>query len=136
MLAKEYSEDESNASEGGDLGFFGKGTMVKPFEDVAFSSKVGDIVGPVETPFGLHLIQIVARKTEDNETKVHARHILLKYKMSSETYNNISDRSEYLSSEISKSKEDTFKELIELEGYTVQETPLFQKGGFIPGIGM
>ena len=55
-LAKIHSKCPS-AQNGGDLGMFRRGQMVKPFEDVAFGSAVGQVSGPVQTQFGYHLIQ-------------------------------------------------------------------------------
>jgi parvulin-like peptidyl-prolyl isomerase len=60
-LAREYSQDGS-AGRGGDLGFFGPGMMVKPFEQAAFELEPGEMTDIVETHFGLHLIQLVERK--------------------------------------------------------------------------
>jgi protein-export membrane protein SecD len=55
-LASEHSSDTTANLKGGDLGIFGKGQMVKSFEDAVFAANVGEIVGPVETQFGYHII--------------------------------------------------------------------------------
>jgi preprotein translocase subunit SecD len=64
-VAKTKSDDPSAATNSGDLGYFGKGTMTKAFEDAAFSMKPGDISDVVETEFGFHIIQLVDMKTGD-----------------------------------------------------------------------
>lgn len=61
-LALELSLDSSNAAFGGDLGWFSEGTMVPEFNDAAFGGEVGTVVGPVETQFGFHLIEIVGHE--------------------------------------------------------------------------
>ena len=62
--AKEWSGCPS-ASNGGDLGEFGPGMMVKNFDTVCFSEKVGEVQGPISTQFGEHLILITSRTGED-----------------------------------------------------------------------
>lgn len=65
-LAKEFSEGPTS-TKGGDLGFFSRGQMVKPFEDAAFGMKSGQVSGPVRTKFGYHLIQVLERREESQK---------------------------------------------------------------------
>lgn len=61
-LAKANSEDPGSAANGGDLGFFGRSMMVKPFEDATYALKQGEISGLVKSDFGYHIIKLLATK--------------------------------------------------------------------------
>lgn len=64
-LAQQYSKDPGSAAMGGDLGYFGAGRMVEAFEKAAFAASVNDVVGPVETQFGWHIIKVTDRQTDE-----------------------------------------------------------------------
>ncbi|MCJ8169110.1 peptidylprolyl isomerase [Atopomonas sediminilitoris] len=61
QVAKENSSCPSG-SQGGDLGAFGRGQMVKEFDEVVFSAPVGEVQGPVKTQFGYHLLEVTSRQ--------------------------------------------------------------------------
>lgn len=64
-LARQHSQDPGSAALGGDLGWFGRGRMVAPFEEAVFGARPGEVVGPVETEFGYHLIRVDARADQE-----------------------------------------------------------------------
>lgn len=85
-LAEKYSQDPGSANNGGDLGWFRRGTMVKAFNDAAFSSKVNE-VNEVQTQYGIHLLQVTKRgKTAPN---VQLAIISRKVEPSSQTYQDV-----------------------------------------------
>ncbi|HVT60000.1 MAG TPA: peptidylprolyl isomerase [Thermoanaerobaculia bacterium] len=61
-VARELSEDPSSKPNGGDLGYFARGRMVKEFEDAAFASQPGQLVGPLKSPFGYHLLEVTGKR--------------------------------------------------------------------------
>ena len=61
-LAKELSSDTGSGANGGDLGWFGRGAMVAPFEEAAFSLEIGEIGQPVKSDFGYHIIQVLGHQ--------------------------------------------------------------------------
>ncbi|MEZ4706664.1 MAG: peptidylprolyl isomerase [Caldilineaceae bacterium] len=65
VIAQEYSDDPGSGAQGGDLGWFGRGAMVAPFEEAAFSLPVGEVSEPISTTFGYHLIEVL----EKDETR-------------------------------------------------------------------
>lgn len=84
-LAKSHSQDDGSRESGGDLGEFARGQMVKPFEEAAFAAKVGDLVGPVRSQFGQHLIKVEAklpgRVKPLSEVEVEIRNQLMEEKV-------------------------------------------------------
>lgn len=133
-LARLYSEDPT-AENGGDLGYFSEGDMIESFEKAVFSAKKGEVVGPVETDYGFHIIKVfdkkVNRKGEIDSVK--ASHIFLKMEPSLETINDV----KYKASDFAEiAKSIGFEKALEEDNIETFETPPFENTGFIPGIGM
>ncbi len=127
-LARQYSSDPGSGANGGDLGWGGRGNWVKPFEDAAFLTRVGQIAGPVQSQFGWHIIKVTGR--DRRELKIAT--LTMKIRTSPQTVSAVSQKADdfaYLA------KDEGFERSAELSGYEVRETISFTKGSMIPGIG-
>lgn len=90
-MAKKYSDDASVISNGGDMGWSGRGRMVPEYEAMAFKLKPGEISTPFKSPFGIHIMQLIERRGNE----YNSRHILMSPKPSE---SDLADASRYLDS--------------------------------------
>jgi parvulin-like peptidyl-prolyl isomerase len=127
-VAKQKSQDGS-ASQGGDLGWFGRGQMVKAFEDAAFNGKIGVIQKPVKSQFGYHIIKVTNKANQD----LVVEKIVNKIQTSNATSDKLSaDAQDYLYI----AKKDGFESEAKMMKYSISETPPFiEDATGIPGIG-
>jgi peptidyl-prolyl cis-trans isomerase D len=128
-LARKNSQEYGADKSGGDLGWAAKGTWVKPFEDAVFRARVGDIVGPVRTPFGWHIIKVTGR----DKREVKIADLIMRIKASNKTIDDAFNRAQDFGI---LSKDEGFEKQAEFTHSQVLETPMFAKGSYVPGIGM
>ena len=131
-MAEIHSEGPSGPN-GGYLGWFGKGKMAPPFEQAAFDAPVGEIVGPVMTQFGYHLIKVEATRVENGAPEVEARHILVEVRPSETTRDRIRrelKNLEFLADEIG------FDQAVDSLGMeAVKSNKLRQNDSYVSGLG-
>ena len=127
LLATTHSADPGSATKGGDLGFFGKGKMVPEFDSAAFAANKGDIVGPVKTQFGFHIIYIEDKKSED----IKYSEIKLSPLMSTATKNKIMREAISIQNQVQEGT--SFDTVVTRLGLSPQLSPFFEPGKAILG---
>jgi peptidyl-prolyl cis-trans isomerase D len=131
-LAKKYSEDTS-ASNGGDLGFFGRGQMVPPFEKSAFTLGVGAISDLVTTQYGFHIIKVVERQSPRTQPLAEVANLIrptLQQRKADQIAQDLADKA------FSRTRTNTSFEAIARElKIDLIDTPLFAQGNDVPIIG-
>lgn len=138
-LAKIHSDDPGSKEAGGDLGWFGRGRMVGEFEEAVFGAKPGDLVGPVKSQWGYHIIKVVGYRPDRvpplDEVIEDVRFQYLESNAGSEA----EVRAGALAKRVTNERPDTDEawQLIadEDEAVLLNESPPFEADGTIPGTG-
>ena len=132
-LAKKYSEDDSNAKNGGDLDFFGRGRMVPEFDTAAFTMEPGQISDLVKTQFGYHIIKLTDKKPGVTRALEEVRQQLTDQVQTEKAQQQAADLAQRLETQVKKPADlDT---VAKANNLTVQETGFFAKDEPILGVG-
>jgi peptidyl-prolyl cis-trans isomerase D len=132
-LAQKVSEDEGSKTNGGDLGFFGRGRMVPEFENAAFTMEPGQISDLIKSQFGFHIIKVEEKRAAVTQTLDEVRPQIMQTLTMQTADQQISERARQLGERLNAPGDlDTVaKEL----GIMVQESGLFQRQDPVPGLG-
>lgn len=131
-LAQLYSDDPGSAKKGGDLGFFGRGRMVKAFEDTAFSLKPGQISEPFRTQFGWHILKVESKTGAADSLQVRARHILLQIRPGRNTLDSLRLQIQEFRN---IAEAIGFDAAVSQESLTYNDTGFITVGSFLPILG-
>jgi peptidyl-prolyl cis-trans isomerase D len=132
-LAKKYSEDESNAKNGGDLDYFGHGKMVPEFDAVAFTLQPGQISDVVKTQFGYHIIKLTDKKPGTTRSFDELRQQLTDQLSYERAQSQAADLAAAVEKQISKPAD--LDKVAKAQGLTVQESGFFARDEPILGLG-
>ncbi|MBI3815155.1 MAG: SurA N-terminal domain-containing protein [Nitrospinae bacterium] len=125
--AKKYSDDPNKAA-GGDLGFFPRGQMIKPFEDAAFALKEGELSEPVRTQFGFHIIKVEKIEAERTKPLQEVREDIVKRLKEDESKKKAKAEMEGISQKPEvRSQKPEFKEVIKGHSYLIVSMGSFKK---------
>lgn len=134
-LARTRSQDPGSASQGGDLDFFARGAMVKPFEDAVFSLDKGKVSGVVETEFGFHIIQVTDIRRPEPEPFDKARPQLEAELTRQQAQRQFAEAAEEFSNLVYE-RADSFAPAAERLGLTIQRANGVERtGGAVPLMG-
>jgi peptidyl-prolyl cis-trans isomerase D len=132
-LAKKYSEDDSNAKQGGDLDYFGRGRMVPEFDEVVFTMTPGQISDLVKTQYGYHIIKLVDKKASTIRTLAEVRQQIADQLAYERAQAQAADTAQALEKQISKPAD--LDKVAKAQGMTVQESGLFARDEAVLGLG-
>ena len=130
-IAKEKSQDPGSAEKGGDLDWFGRGMMVKPFEDAAFSLKDSEISGIVRSDFGLHIIRVTGIRAEKVKTFADVKDEIQKELLTEQGARKFAEAAESFGNMVYE-QSDSLQPVAEKWKLTIKSTDWLSKGQKMP----